>query len=82
MTKISDDELSRLAQGYPPEESEPTIMSMAAELKQLRESRDRLRGVSEGIDTLEAHANSIRRDKPITARRITDIIDAYRAAFA
>lgn len=75
--KISDDELSRLAEGYPPEEYEPTMMSAAKELQLLRAVAA---AIHEGEDTMKAHALRIRTAFPMTFSRITDILDAYRTS--
>lgn len=75
--KISDEELTRLTAGYPPEEYEPTIVSMAKELQVLRAVAA---AIHEGEDTLKAHALRIRTAFPMTFSRITDILDAYRAS--
>lgn len=77
MTKISDEELARLAEGYPPEDCAEAIDRMAKELQQLRRV---MAAIREGEDTLRAHANRVDRSFPITVRRITDILDAFRAA--
>lgn len=76
-SRIPDDELVRLAEGYAPEELEPTVMSLAAELRLLRAEHA---AVADAGDLLESHANRIRRYLPSTAQSLIRIIDAHRTA--
>lgn len=64
----------------------PAAENLREAIGRSEESMHKLAAVSnavrEGADTLMSHVNRINRDFPITARRITDILDAYRAACA